>query len=301
MEAMGEPIALATNGTVREARGLTSISRSRVLDGELLRSSGRPRSGRGRGLRLIAELLDDVVGQGVWRQGTGTVTECDAASSMCCMMPATGRFRRVAERVDINLDRTGQILVEQNGAVAETTTARRCSVPTAPESRTISIARPPRTRRGGSPAGSRFRRLSRRLRRRNGPGPLCGCLRPSFAPTAGSVRGLRPSRLRQGMCRGSGCLRRPALARFSAGLAAELHDDTVQGAVFLLHAQDFHDVFKGKGFEILVGSVETDGSFHRLSHEGSEEFGRANHSDTASTTSDETPAAKSRTLECRRL
>ena len=46
------------------------------------------------------------------------------------------------------------------------------------------------------------------------------------------------------------------VGEFQWGLAAELDDDAVKGAVFLLHPQDFEDVFQGQGFEIeAVGGV----------------------------------------------
>ncbi len=41
-----------------------------------------------------------------------------------------------------------------------------------------------------------------------------------------------------------------SIGEFERRLAAKLHNDAVQGAVFLLDPQDFQNMFKGEGFKI---------------------------------------------------
>ena len=117
--AIGLPMVLATNGTVREARGFTS--RMKMVPSWMANWTFiRPPT-----LSALASAV-------VWRSSSATVSalsvctgseqalspEWMPASSICSMMPAT-KVLAVAEAVDVDLDGVGEIGVEEQRVLAE--------------------------------------------------------------------------------------------------------------------------------------------------------------------------------------
>ena len=75
MLAIGLPTVLATNGTVRDARGLTSINIDvAILDSELNIHQTDHIEGKCHFLGLAGQLILNVLRQGIRRQGAGGVT-----------------------------------------------------------------------------------------------------------------------------------------------------------------------------------------------------------------------------------
>ena len=118
--ASGTPIALETNGTVREARGLASMTNRRpssvtaywmLMSPTVFRPSAMP--------RVCARISSSISGPSECGGSTQALSpEWIPASSTCCMIPPIQTRLAVAQRVDVDLDRVLQEAVEEDLALA---------------------------------------------------------------------------------------------------------------------------------------------------------------------------------------
>ena len=113
--ASGTPIALETNGTVRDARGLASMMyRLAVVDG-VLDVDEPERAERERDpARRRADLLEHLRAERVRRQHAGAVAGVDAGLLDVLHDAADPDGLAVAQRVDVELDRVLQEAVEED-------------------------------------------------------------------------------------------------------------------------------------------------------------------------------------------
>ena len=113
--ASGRPTALETNGTVREARGLASITYSSpactayctLSSPTTPISSASSRVGR-------ADLLEHLLPERVRRQHAGAIARVDAGLLDVLHDPADPRLAPVAQRVDVDLGRILEEAVEED-------------------------------------------------------------------------------------------------------------------------------------------------------------------------------------------
>ena len=157
--ASGTPVTFETNGTVRDARGLTSrMKMPRPSRGTANCTFIRPRtpSSRASARAWRLDRFDGLRRQRVRRQAAGRVARVDAGLLDVLHHAADDDVVPVGDHVDVDLDRVGQELVDQDRRVLsparDARLSRRdasiavwtnCARPDG--SWTISIARPPST------------------------------------------------------------------------------------------------------------------------------------------------------------
>ena len=113
--ASGRPTALETNGTVREARGLASITYSCAVDDGVLHVQQPHHADRQRELaRGGANLIEHLPPQRVRRQHAGGVAGVHAGLLHVLHDPPDPHLPPVAQRVDVQLDRVLQEAVEED-------------------------------------------------------------------------------------------------------------------------------------------------------------------------------------------
>ena len=118
--ASGTPVTFETNGTVREARGLTSrMKMPRPSRGTANCTFIRPRTSSSRASARAWVLIASTVSAGSEWGGRQQAEspEWMPASSMCSITPPTTDVRAVGDDVDVDLDRVGQELVDQDRRV----------------------------------------------------------------------------------------------------------------------------------------------------------------------------------------
>ena len=113
--ASGTPTALETNGTVREARGLASITYSSPGVDRVLHVEQPDDADRQRDLaRGGADLLEHLLAERVRRQHAGAVAGVHAGLLDVLHDPADPDLAAVAQRVDVDLDGVLEEAVEED-------------------------------------------------------------------------------------------------------------------------------------------------------------------------------------------
>ena len=217
--ASGVAVALETNGTVREARGLAS-STYRVSPASANWMLSRPRTPTPRAIASVevADPVDHLVAQGDRRQRAGRVAGVDAGLLDVLHHPAQVELGAVVERVDVDLDRVVEEPVDQH-RVGRGDLGGPLDVGGQGALVVDDLHAPPaeHVATGGPAPGSRSRRRSPGPRRRTGHAVLgrrqagLGQHLAERAPFLGQVDGLRRR------CRRSARRRPSAPGRASAG------------------------------------------------------------------------------------
>ncbi len=225
MAAIGWPMVLATNGTVRLARGLTSSTKMRGLSesGSSMANCTfiSPRTFSARAMASVWRFSSAMVSGRREKGGREQALspECTPASSICSITPGDEHRLAVAEGVDVHLGGAGEVLVDQHRGVARdlhgmADVARQLLFVAhdlhGPAAQDVGgpdhhrEARPPARRRGPRRHSGRWRSPAGRCR--------------ADAAAAGSVRDPRRGRWRPARCPGSERPRAPGRARGRRGV-----------------------------------------------------------------------------------
>ncbi|AEM40103.1 hypothetical protein KVU_0264 [Ketogulonicigenium vulgare WSH-001] len=200
---------------------------------------------------LGADLGDDLGAQGMGRQAAGAVARMDASFFDMLHDTCNMHTGAIAQGVNVNLGRARKIAVQQHGAVARHLHGDAdIAVQLIHIAHDFHRAATQHVRRADhqrkADAACDFQRFGVRMGDavdRLFQTEVFNQLLETLA-VFGQVDGV-------GRCAEDGDARLLQLVRqFQRRLAAELHDHTMQRAVFLLDAQDFHDAFKGQRLEI---------------------------------------------------
>ena len=190
IRASGSPVALATNGTVREARGLTSSTKIFPfwIANWMLTSPRTPSASASR--RVSARTSSSSSRTARWYGGSTQALspEWIPASSMCCITAATTTSSPSQSASTSSSKASSRKRSSSTGCSGEAATACFIIDSSESSSQQTNIARPPSTYDGRTSSGKPISRAARRASSKLRAVPQRGASTPSWARSAPNRR-----------------------------------------------------------------------------------------------------------------